>query len=447
MSDDQLSEVIKRLVAESRRAGDHRDEFQRDRDIILYSSALQRLSTTTQVVSGESGHVFHNRLTHTLQVAQVGRRLAEKLLLLQSELAKHHQINPDVVESACLAHDLGHPPFGHLAEEELNRLCGEAAQGFEGNAQSFRIVTELAFRDEKYDGLNLTSRTLRAILKYPWTFSGRPLDKLKKWGAYDSELSSFRLACDADGTGPFHRSAEAELMDWSDDLTYAIHDAEDFYRAGLIPLHLLLPQGARDGQPIFTSEGQRFLEYVLGKKLSLPEIQKASDSDICATFADLLFAHFKLSGPYEGTREDRRKLRTFTSQLVGRYINGLQLIEPNEAGATVIVNEEFRKQICLLKQLTWYYVIESPGLAVQQHAQRRIIRCLYGTFLEEAKKVPSRLLSPYHRERLKRAAGDPILVRRVVVDLIAGMTEAQALMTYQRLNGIVHGSALDKTVV
>ena len=94
------------------------------------------------------------------------------------------------------------PPFGHLAEEELNRLCGEAAQGFEGNAQSFRIVSELAFRDEKYDGLNLTSRTLRAILKYPWTFTGRPDHKRKKWGAYDSDISSFRLAIGSDGTGP-----------------------------------------------------------------------------------------------------------------------------------------------------------------------------------------------------------------------------------------------------
>ena len=163
-----------RLFRENTHEGDDRNDFQRDRDIILYSSALQRLSTTTQVVSGESGYVFHNRLTHTLQVAQVGRRLAEKLLIHQKDLAKQHGVDPDVVEAACLAHDLGHPPFGHLAEVELNTLVSgsRSVQGFEGNAQSFRIVNALAFRSQRFQGLNLTKRTLRAILKYPWTYSG-----------------------------------------------------------------------------------------------------------------------------------------------------------------------------------------------------------------------------------------------------------------------------------
>ncbi|MGD0520215.1 MAG: dGTP triphosphohydrolase [Terracidiphilus sp.] len=439
---------VQRLFTEESRQGDDRDNFQRDRDIILYSSALQRLSTTTQVVSGEFSHVFHNRLTHTLQVAQVGRRLAEKLKIKQPELAAMHAVNEDVVESACLAHDLGHPPFGHLAEEVLNRLAGDEAQGFEGNAQSFRIVTELAFRDDKYGGLNLTNRTLRAILKYPWTYRGRPEKKRNKWGSYDSELTSFQLAVGESGTGPFPCSAEAELMDWADDLTYAIHDAEDFYRAGLIPLHLLLPKGTREGgEPDFTAEGQRFLDYVVANKTKLEGIENISDSDIRAIFADLLFAYFKLSGPYEGTREDRTRLRTFTSQLVGRYINGLSLMEPSGDGRVVHIVDDYQRQITLLKQLTRYYVIDSPGLAAQQHANRQIIRYLFNAFLQETKKSPSRLLPPYYRERLQKVGGTPSAVRRVVVDLIAGMTEAQALMTYQRLNGIVHGSALDKLVV
>jgi dGTPase len=438
------AEQVRRLFPEEGRKGDDRDDFQRDRDIILYSSALQRLSTTTQVVSGESGYVFHNRLTHTLQVAQVGRRLAEKLIIKQRDLAVFHKVNPDVVESACLAHDLGHPPFGHLAEEVLNRIAGVEAQGFEGNAQSFRIVTELAFRDDKFNGLNLTNRTLRAILKYPWTYSGRPEQKQGKWGAYDSELDSFKIAVGEDGTGPFARSAEAELMDWADDLTYAIHDAEDFYRAGLIPLHLLLPPGPGTRS---SAERERFLTYVAGKKSKLEALKDSTDSDLDDIFAELLFTHFKLSGPYEGTRNDRARLRIFTSMLVGRYINGLRLAEPNANGGTVYVEEPLRKQITLLKQLTWYYVIEAPGLAAQQHAHRQIIRYLFHAFLQETRNHPSRLLPPYYRERLARAAGMPSAVRRVVVDLIAGMTEAQALMTYQRLNGIVHGSALDKLVV
>jgi len=435
---------VQRLFSEESRQGDDRNDFQRDRDIILYSSALQRLSTTTQVVSGEFSYVFHNRLTHTLQVAQVGRRLAEKLILKQPELAGVLGVNADVVESACLAHDLGHPPFGHLAEEVLGRLAGDEAQGFEGNAQSFRIVTELAFRDDKYSGLNLTNRTLRAILKYPWTYNGRPEHKRNKWGAYDSELASFQLAVGEAGIGPFSRSAEAELMDWADDLTYAIHDAEDFYRAGLIPLHLLLPLGPG---PRSSAERERFLSYVASKRTKIEELENTSDSDLDEIFAELLFTHFKLTGPYEGTRDDRARLRIFTSMLVGRYINGLKLAEPSTSKGTIHVDSNYRKQIALLKQLTWYYVIEAPGLAAQQHANRQIIRYLFHTFLQETRESPSRLLPPYYRERLSRVAGSAQAVKRVVVDLIAGMTEAQALMTYQRLNGIVHGSALDKLVV
>jgi len=437
-------ERVERLFKEQSRQGDDRNDFQRDRDIILYSSALQRLSTTTQVVSGEFNHVFHNRLTHTLQVAQVGRRLAEKRMLQQPELSAFHQIDPDVVESACLAHDLGHPPFGHLAEEVLNRLAGDEAQGFEGNAQSFRIITELAFRDDEYNGLNLTNRTLRAILKYPWTFSARPESKRYKWGAYDSELRSFQLAVGSAETGPHPRSAEAELMDWADDLTYAIHDAEDFYRAGLIPLHLLLPFGPG---PRSFAERDRFLSYVGSKRDKIEDLKDTSDAELDEIFAELLFTHFKLSGPYEGTRDDRVRLRIFTSMLVGRYINGLTLVEPDVNGGTIYIDEHFRKQIALLKQLTWYYVIEAPGLATQQHANRQIIRYIFNAFLQETRKSPSRLLPPYYRERLQKAGKTLSAVRRVVIDLIAGMTESQALMTYQRLNGIVHGSALDKLIV
>jgi len=438
------NEQVRRLFSDDYRQGDDRDEFQRDRDIVLYSSALHRLSTITQVASGESGHVFHNRLTHTLQVAQVGRRLAEKLKIKQPELARIHHLNEDVVETACLAHDLGHPPFGHLAEEELNRLAGDEAQGFEGNAQSFRIVTELAFRDDGYSGLNLTNRSLRAILKYPWTFSGRPKEKQNKWGAYDSELDSFKVAFRKNEVAPFRRSAEAELMDWSDDLTYAIHDVEDFYRAGLIPLHLLLPSapGSRS-----TAERERFLQHVAGKDSKPDELKNVPEAELDEILAGILFANFVLTGPYEGKRQERARLRVFTSRLVGRYINGLQLAEPSDSGETVHVDEDLRKQLALLKQLTWYYVIDAAGLGVQQHAHRQVIKYLFEVFLEEAKKSPSRLLPPYYRERLAKVQVSEPAVHRVVADLIAGMTETQCLMMYHRLNGFVPGSALDKLIV
>jgi dGTPase len=438
-----------RLFRERSREGDDRNDFQRDRDIILYSSALQRLSTTTQVVSGESGYVFHNRLTHTLQVAQVGRRLAEKLLKRQKELSEQHAVDPDVVEAACLAHDLGHPPFGHLAELELNNLVrrSRSVQGFEGNAQSFRIVNALAFRSEKFQGLNLTKRTLRAILKYPWTYSGRPRGKPNKWGAYNSEVEHFQAAVGRAGQGPYARSAEAELMDWADDLTYAIHDAEDFYRAGLIPLHLLRP-ALYSGAPNL-GERERFLQYVANNRTRIPELNGTSDAELSEILEDILESFFLLSAPYQGTREDRGKLRSFTSQLVNRYINGITLIPTAKDGGVVAAEPNYKKEIALLKQLTWHYVIDAPGLALQQHAQRRIIVSLYDVFLNEAqKRAPSSLLPPYYQERLGSGRRDSAdRPERVVIDLIAGMTESRAILTYRKLNGIEMPSGLDRTIL
>ncbi len=264
----------KRLKDEPPQKGDDRSDFQRDRDIILYTSAFKRLSGITQVVSSHTGHVFHNRLTHSLQVAQVGRSLAEKLLKAQTELARTIPLNSHSVEAGCLAHDLGHPPFGHVAEEVLNEQVGDDAEGFEGNAQSFRIVTELAFRSSEFGGLNLTRSTLRAILKYPWTFPQRPTEesgkRKKKWGAYSSASAAFQFATGHTDGGPAEKPIEAQLMDWADDLTYAIHDAEDFYRAGLIPLHLL-NRADEPGGP--EKEKLRFLEYVLSRKENIPELR------------------------------------------------------------------------------------------------------------------------------------------------------------------------------
>ncbi len=430
--------------------GDDRDEYQRDRDIVLYTSALQRLAGITQVVSAGTGHVFHNRLTHTLQVAQVGRRLAEKLRVKQREVvAQYGDVNPDVVEAACLAHDLGHPPFGHVAESILNKLAGESIEGFEGNAQSFRIVTELAFRSPAYNGLNLTRVTLRAILKYPWMYPKRPADKsdpskLKnKWGAYTTEEDAFRHATGSSG-GPVSRSAEAELMDWADDLTYSVHDVEDFYRAGLIPLHSLRPQ-AKGTPP--NSESSRFLSYVSSRRKHIEEIEDFSDAALDTMFRELIFSFFTIDGRYEGSRDQRARLRMFTSSLVDRYINGLHLQEPASDGQVIVKDRQLQAEVALLKQLTWYYVIEAPSLAMQQHAQKQVVRYLFGTFMNEVRHRPTHLLPVYYRERLIDIPAGDKRARRIVVDLIAGMTEAQAIGVYQRLNGIVSGSVLDRVLV
>jgi dGTPase len=165
---------------------ENRSEAERDHDRILYTSALQRLAGTTQIAAPESGPTIHNRLTHTLKVAQVARRLSKRL--------GFDADGQETAAAAALAHDLGHPPFGHLAEEVLNEQAKNWG-GFEGNAQSFRIVTFLALRSDDYRGLNLTARTLNAILKYPWLRDlDDPKKKIKKWGAYFGEEDDFNFA-------------------------------------------------------------------------------------------------------------------------------------------------------------------------------------------------------------------------------------------------------------
>ena len=226
-----------RLFIEETRS-EYRTPAQVDRDRIQYASALARLAEVTQVVSADRGYVFHNRLTHSYKVAQLARRLAEKLSTEQPDEAQAiGGLNPDVAEAAALAHDLGHPPFGHIAEKELDICVRQEAKvrdGFEGNAQSFRIVTKLAVGDVllannpgPVRGLNLSQATLNAILKYPWLYDGHP-SKKDKWGAYETERHEFEWARQAHSFDALSKSVEAELMDWADDITYAVHDLGDF---------------------------------------------------------------------------------------------------------------------------------------------------------------------------------------------------------------------------
>ena len=279
--------------------GEPRTAAQRDRDRLLYSSALRRLAEVTQVVSPESGYVFHNRLTHSLQVAQVGRRLAERFHVLQpNEVAESDGIDPDAVEAACLAHDLGHPPFGHLAEQALN-VKSNMAGGFEGNAQSFRIVARLAFRSPNYEGLDLSRATLNALLKYPWLRNGNPAIT-NKWGAYECEERVFDFA--RANQVENEPSLEAQIMNIADDITYSVHDMEDFYRAGLIPLHLL---STSDEQ-----ERVRFFEDVFRRNSGKSDF--ADRSSMEAAFTDMVTLRFWLREAYTGIREHRAALRGFT---------------------------------------------------------------------------------------------------------------------------------------
>jgi dGTPase len=400
---------------------------QRDRDRVLYCSAFKRLAHVTQVTASETGLIFHSRLTHSLKVAQFARRLGERLKHLTRTGPAARVIDAldiDAAEAAALAHDLGHPPFGHLAEEQLNRVAASFG-GFEGNAQSFRILTRLALSSEEHFGLNLTRRTLNGVLKYPWLRDEEDLKRSKKWNAYVADRAAFEWVRDA--WSGCERSLEAELMDWADDVTYAVHDMDDFYRAGLVPLERLCIEG-----PELTAFQRHLQEH------------DPDRADALCSVAEKLFRDlFKFDAPYAGTAEERINLRATGSGLITRYIDA-PTIESKGEKAMFAIDAPLRNEVDVLKQLVWFYVIERPSLGILQHGQRRVICDLFSMYEEAAIREELRLFPRLYVERLTTASTEEAK-RRIVVDLISSMTEAGAVEVYRRMTGMASASISDPT--
>jgi dGTPase len=410
----------------------------------------------TQVTAPEAGHAFHNRLSHSLKVAQVGRRNAERLQrMAEAGTIKGaaadlvNTLEPDAIEASCLAHDVGHPPFGHVSEKALHRAARETLghdfDGFEGNAQSFRIVTRLAVRVGDVPGLDLTRRTLDGLLKYPWGFSVDPEEKAhRKWGYYQDDADAFRFVRPADDSSKknsHERCLEAEIMDWADDLTYAVHDLDDFFRAGLIPLHRL-------GDPD-SPESELLAEMLSEAKAAEPRaFPQYSISDLVAATQQAL----ELYGPevlYEHTATNRASMRKFGSDLITRYLEAFRVgVDAATGQAMLEINSDARCEVEALKLLVRVFVIRRPGLAVVQHGQKELITKLFNCYFEasaDGEAGDSRLFPPEARERLLRST-TPVERGRVVVDLIAGLTEAGAMKLHQRLTGGATASkALDAT--
>ena len=410
---------------------DPRSEGRRDRDRILYSSAFRRLAGITQVAPANDLHPIHNRLTHTLEVAQIGRSLAENLLRVeenQTAISALGGLDPDVVEAACLAHDLGHPPFGHVAEAELDDILKnskQVADGYEGNPQTFRILTKLAMRSPDHTGLNLTRATLCAVLKYPWQ-RGPADTRASKWGAYASEEDEFRWAVGLLAE-PEQRGLEAALMDWADDVAYAVHDVEDFYRIGLIPL---------DRLTLYEEGRNRFVESELRRN---PALAAYNRDDLAAAFNDIV-AGSPIQEPYSGRKVDRYRLRMFTSSLVSRYVDAVT-IDPTSK--ELRIPRAARMEVAIFKGLTWQYVIESRALIGQRYGHRTVIRSLFSIICEAGASTRDRRILPeFYRELLDSDPTDKDIAR-IAADLIASMTEAHVIVLHHRLTGISMGASLD----
>lgn len=445
------------LDSRTTQTGDPRNQFSHDRDRILYSQAFANLAGKSQVVSaGEIGS-FHTRLTHSLKVEQVGRRMAEKFCV-------NHTIggpDPELVSAACLAHDIGHPPFGHAGEvamgATLQRLAAkeggsDGSDGFEGNAQNLRILTYLEVRKRAKRGLHLSRATLDATLKYPWVRgSNQPpfttpsdINRDQKFGIYATEAATGIWILEARTTAD--RPVEEQIMDWADDVTYACHDLADFYRAGVVPLVELLrfdPDAETDtlGEDHASLELNRFLSIVEAKWAT-----KGRD----LVWDDALRAFFGLKNlvidgeRYTPTFDQKVKVNETNSVLITEMLNAAALVPLQDGVPLTRYNARLevatdKRLLCdLLKELIWVYVIENPRLATQQHGQTKIIEDLLTWHAEDWEK----LLPPDRKEEVQEDK-KPL---RTCADHVSSLTEAQAVSLHRRMSGTELGSFSDDVI-
>jgi dGTPase len=385
-----------------------RTPFARDRARVLHSTALRRLAGKTQVVGpGEGAEVTgvpRTRLTHSLEVAQIGRGIAEEL-----------GADPDVVDTAGLAHDIGHPPFGHNGERALDEF-GAACGGFEGNAQTLRILTRL---EPKVDGsgLNLTRATLDAACKYPW--QRRP--GLRKFGAYAADAVAF--AWIRDGAPGDRCCLEAQIMDWADDVAYSVHDVEDGILAGRIDLAALADPAERAA--LVELAGLHFcpdmegLTGAAGALLALPVVDAVRGFRAATAPAA---AHVAL--------------KRLTSELVGRFIVAATDATRDRYGARplrryvadLVVPAGARAEVALLKAVALRYVMSDPQRLAMQGRQRELLAELGEALLAGAPDA----LDPVLAQDWKDAADDTARLR-VVVDQVALLTDQQAIARHAAL--------------
>jgi dGTPase len=392
MDKDRRAARNKRDRPERNAGGVRRSESRIDRDRILQSWAFRRLEGVTQIVTpDQSGHLMHSRLTHSMKVAQVGRRIADELLLRYKDkepqkLIAGGGLDPDVVEAAGFAHDIGHPPFGHSGEKVLDAWAiGKGLRdGFEGNAQSLRAVTQLEFRFSHVDGMNLTNATRAAIIKYPWErATAQNGKKWEKFNAYDDDYQNHLVEPRSQlGVYGEAQTLEASIMDIADDITYALHDVEDFYTAGIFPRNqvaLVLEDYKNRGDPLkppTTNQHERLQEFkdkMKGKEGTGFD-QQLFDDAVNKIHAVVVFSMYR---HFDGSRAAYTLIRTAFASLIDSYISAIWLDEGKDKDGNVWVvarlNKRHYYEIELLKWLTGQFVHERTELVLTQLGQARLL--------------------------------------------------------------------------
>ena len=392
----------------------YRSDFERDRARILHSAALRRLAAKTQVVSPGDHDFIRNRLTHSLEVAQVGREFGRSL-----------GCDPDVVDAACLSHDLGHPPFGHNGEKALNEAAKDFG-GFEGNAQTLRLLSRLEPKkmtdDDKPAGLNLTRATLDAATKYPWRKADAPLNAngkpSRKFGVYDDDAAVFEWFRKDIGTRRL--SMEAQVMDLADDISYCVHDVEDGIVSGMFQLGWLKNPEQR----------QRAIETT--RQWYLPD----TDPDAVDAALSRLEATPTWVTSADGARHAHAALKDMTSQLIGRFSTAAFEATRDAYGnepltrhnADVIVPEDTALEIATMKGIAAHFVMSSERRQPLYEAQREVLLEL----VELLTLTEDHYLEPMYAQDWQSAPDDATR-QRAVIDQVASLTDNSALLWHGNL--------------